>query len=211
MVIQNPSATYSYTIGTGGEGGAHTGYIPDTVDELRAAMENEHPDTEYTDNELQSMINTYENSGWTGSPNPGSAGTASTFGSYSSADGVAQTVYEPITDQFFALNGYAGIRGGKGGARQIQTNGTFNWTTDGEDVTDLDGTVYRGGSTGKLLTDVEGLPEAANKVRAYGGNGAGAAVGIGRERVSPQTGLLLHPHMNGASDQETDWYIAEDV
>ena len=101
VVIQNPSATYSYTIGTGGEGGAHTGYIPDTVDELRAAMENEHPDTEYTDNELQNMINTYENSGWTGSPNPGSAGTASTFGSYSSADGVAQTVYEPITDQFF--------------------------------------------------------------------------------------------------------------
>jgi hypothetical protein len=210
VVIQNPSATYSYTIGAGGEGGAHTGYIPDTVDELRAAMENEHPDTEYTDNELQSMISTYEDSGWTGSPNPGSAGTASTFGSYSSADGVAQTVYEPITDQFFALNGYAGIRGGKGGARQIQTNGTFNWTTDGEDVTDLDGTVYRGGSTGKLLTDVEGLPEAANKVRAYGGNGAGAAVGIGRDRVSPQTGLLLHPHINGGSDQETDWYIAED-
>lgn len=210
VVIQNPSATYSYTIGTGGEGGAHTGYIPDTVDELRAAMENEHPDTEYTDNELQSMINTYENSGWTGSPNPGSAGTASTFGSYSSADGVAQTVYEPITDKFFAVNGYAGIRGGKGGARQIQTNGTFNWTTDGEDVTDLDGTVYRGGSTGKLLTDVEGLPESANKVRAYGGNGAGAAVGIGRDRVTPETGLLLHPHINGGSDQETDWYIAED-
>ena len=115
MVIQNPSATYSYTIGTGGEGGAHTGYIPDTVDELRAAMENEHPDTEYTDNELQSMINTYENSGWTGSPNPWFCWTASTFGSYSSADGVAQTVYEPITDQFFAVNGYAGIRGGKGG------------------------------------------------------------------------------------------------
>ena len=210
VVIQNPSATYSYTIGTGGEGGAHTGYIPDTVDELRAAMENEHPDTEYTDNELQSMINTYENSGWTGSPNPGSAGTASTFGNYSSADGVAQTVYEPITDQFFAVNGYTGIRGGKGGARQIQTNGTFNWTTDGEDVTDLDGTVYRGGSTGKLLTDVEGIPEAANKVRAYGGNGAGAAVGIGRDIVTPQTGLLLHPHINGGSDQETEWYIAED-
>ena len=99
------------------------------------------------------------------------------------------------------MNGYAGIRGGKGGARQIQTNGTFNWTTDGEDVTDLDGTVYRGGSTGKLLTDVEGLPEAVNKVRAYGGNGAGAAVGIDR---------ATHEHINGGSDQETDWYIAED-
>ena len=212
VLLQNPNATYSYTIGTGGEGGAHTGYIPDTVDELRAAMENEHPGTEYTDNELQNMINTYENSGWAGSPNPGSAGTASTFGIYTSADGVAPTggYYEPITDQFFATGGNAGIRGGKGGARQIQSNGTFNWTTDGEDVTDFDGTVYKGGSTGRLFTDVDGLSEATGKVKAYGGNGAGAAVGIGKDRVSPETGLLLYPHINGASDQEFDWYIAED-
>ena len=48
------------------------------------------------------------------------------------------------------------------------------------------------------------------RIRAYGGNGAGAAVGIGRDRVSPQTGLLLHPHINGGSDQETSWDIVQD-
>ena len=119
-------------------------------------------------------------------------------------------VYEPITDQYFALAGNAGIKGGKGGARKVSANGTFNWVTDGEDVVGDDGTVWKGGSTGRMLTDVEGLPEAKGMIKAYGGNGAGAAVGIGRDRVSPQTGLLLHPHINGGSDQETEWYIAED-
>ena len=213
VVIQNPSATYSYTIGDGGEGGAATGFIPDTADELRAALQNEDPDTEYTTEQINAMIATEQSlSGWNGSPNPGSAGTASTFGSYSSADidGYVPTggIYEPINDQFFALNGNKGLRGGKGGAREVQSNGTFNWTTDGEDVTDLDGTVYLGGSTGRELTTVDGLPEA--KILAYGGNGAGAAVGIGRDIVTPQTGLHLHPHMNGASDQSTSWEVTED-
>lgn len=213
--IENPVADYSYTIGTGGEGGAHTGFIPDTADELRAALENEHPDTEYTAQEIATMIATEQSlSGWSGNPNPGTAGTASTFDSYSSADQDAYVptggVYEPITDQYFAIAGNAGIKGGKGGARKVKSGDTFNWITDGEDVTGDDGTVYRGGSTGSMLTDVAGLSEAAGKLKAYGGNGAGAAVGIGRDRVSPQTGLLLHPHINGGSDQETDWYIAED-
>ena len=66
-----------------------------------------------------------------------------------------------------------------------------------------------GGSTGRELTTVDGLPEA--KILAYGGNGAGAAVGLGRDIVTPQTGLLLHPHMNGSSDQSTDWDVTEDI
>lgn len=215
VTIENPAASYNYTIGTGGEGGAATGFIPDTADELREALENEHPDTEYTAQEIAAMIATEQSlSGWSGNPNPGTAGTASTFGSYSSADQDAYVplggVYEPATDRYFALSGNGGIRGGKGGARKVKSGDTFNWITDGEDVTGDDGTVYRGGSTGRMLTDVEGLPEAAGKLKAYGGNGAGAAVGIGRDRVSPQTGLLLHPHINGGSDQETEWYIAED-
>ena len=79
-------------------------------------------------------------------------------------------------------------------------------------MTDLDGTVYRGGSTGRLLTDVEGLPEAANKVRAYGGNGAGAAVGIGRDTyIEVGDESYLPDHMNGASDQSTDWDVMEDA
>ena len=204
VVIENPSSTYNYTIGTGGEGGAATGFIPDTVSELRAAMENEHPDVSYTDQELEAMIAT-EDTDWDGNPNVGSVGTATTFGSYSSADVDGYVppggIYEPITDRYFALAGNGGIKGGKGGARQVKSGDTFNWVTDGEDVTGDDGTVYRGGSTGRTLNDVSGLSEAAGKIRAYGGNGAGAAVGIDRAD---------HEHMNGGSDQETDWYIAED-
>lgn len=203
--IENPAASYNYTIGTGGEGGAATGYIPDTVAELREAMENEHPGSEYTDSELESLIAQYENSGWNGSPNPGTDGTASTFGSYSSADPDGYVPgggwYEPINNEYYALPGNGGIRGGKGGARKVSANGTFNWVTDGEDVVGDDGTVWKGGSTGRMLTDVEGLPEARGKLKAYGGNGAGAAVGIDRSWAE---------HINGGSDQETDWYIAED-
>lgn len=203
--IENPSASYNYTIGDGGEGGAATGFIPDTVDELRAAMENEHPDTEYTDSELASMIAQYENTGWSGNPNSGTDGTASTFGSYSSADQDAYIpsggIYEPIGNKFYALVGNVGIKGGKGGARKVNANGVFNWITDGEDVVGDDGTVYHGGSTIRMIADIEGLPEAKGKIKAYGGNGAGAAVGIDRSWAE---------HINGNSDQETDWYIAED-
>lgn len=207
VTVENatPGATYHWTLGTGGDGGAATGYIPDTVAELREAMENEHPGSEYTDSELESLIMQYENSGWSGSPNPGADGTASTFGSYSSADLDAYVpqggIYDPINNEYYALGGNVGIRGGKGGARKVSANGTFNWVTDGEDVVGDDGTVWKGGSTGRILTDVEGLPEAAGKLKAYGGNGAGAAVGIDRRWAE---------HINGGSDQETDWYIAED-
>ena len=217
IVIENDDlqSFYSYTIGTGGEGGAHTGFIPDTADELRDALESEHPDTEYTAQEIADMIATEQSlSGWSGNPNPGTAGTASTFDSYSSADQDAYVptggVYEPINDEYYALTGYVGIKGGKGGARKVKSGDTFNWITDGEDVTGDDGTVWKGGSTGRMLTDVAGLPEAAGKLKAYGGNGAGAAVGIGRGFIDPETEEPFDTHINGGSDQETDWYIAED-
>lgn len=199
VTIQNPAASYNYTIGAGGTGGAATGFIPDTVSELRDALENEDPDTEYTDAQIEAMI-AQEDTDWNGSPNAGSAGTASTFGSYSSADndGYVPTggVYEPITNQFFALPGNGGIKGGKGGARKIESGGVFNWVTDGEDVIGPDETVYHGGSTGQAMTSVYHLSEA--KLTAYGGNGAGGAVGIDRGDCE---------HMNGGSDQETDWWV----
>ena len=208
-----PGDTFSYALGQGGQGGAATGFIPDTVAELRAALENEDPDTEYTDAQIEAMI-AQEDTDWDGTPNAGTAGTASSFGSDSSADPEgyvpAGGFYDSINDHYYALAGYGGIHGGKGGARQVKSGTVYTWITDGEDVTGDDGTVYRGGSTGNTLTNVAGLSEASGKIRAYGGNGAGAAVGIGRDRVSPQTGLLLHPHITGGSDQETDWYIAED-
>ena len=199
-----PGDTFSYAIGQGGQGGAATGFIPDTVAELRAALENEDPDTEYTDAQIEAMI-AQEDTDWSGTPNAGTAGTASSFGSDSSADPEgyvpAGGFYDSINDHYYALAGYGGIHGGKGGARQVKSGTVYTWITDGEDVTGEDGTVYRGGSTGNTLTNVAGLPEASGKIRAYGGNGAGAAVGIDRS---------THEHINGGSDQETEWYIAED-
>ena len=140
---------------------------------------------------------------WDGAPNLGTDGTATEFGEWSTADEDASVptggIYEPITDQYFALAGETGIRGGTGGARKIESSGSFNWVTDGEDVTDEDGTVYHGGLTGNLMDSVSGLPEA--KLKAYGGNGAGAAVGIDRS---------THEHINGGSDQEVSWEVLED-
>ena len=208
FAIENavPGTTYHYVLGLGGEGGAATGFIKDTISELRSALKNEYPDTEYTDAQIQAMID-QEDSDWNGSPNMGLAGSASTFTDGSTVwstddiDSYIPTggVYDPINAKFYALPGRTGIRGGKGGARKIESNGSFNWVTDGEDVADENGNIYHGGSTGQSLREIIGLPEA--KLIAYGGNGAGAAVGIDR---------ATHEHINGGSDQETEWYIAED-
>ena len=202
VTIENPDATYRYTIGTGGEGGAATGFKPDTVSELRAALQNENPSGTWTDTQIQAII-AQENTSWTGSPNAGSDGTASAFGSYSSNDTGSYVptggVYEPISGKFFAVKGNTGIRGGKGGARRVASGMAYNWVTDGEDVIGDDGTVYHGGRTGRPYTSVPGLPEA--NLIAYGGNGAGAAVGLDRAD---------HPHMDGGSDQSAAWEVTTD-
>ncbi|MCR5136104.1 MAG: hypothetical protein K6C12_03265 [Oscillospiraceae bacterium] len=228
-----PGTVYHWTLGLGGEGGAHTGFIPDTVDELRAALKNEDPDTEYTTEELEEMVAEEQSlSGWTGSPNLGSAGTATTFGIegvevWSTDDSDAYVpqggVYDPIGENYYALTGHRSIQGGKGGARKVQSGGTFNWVTDGEDVTGpyyhIEGEaelpegetaptsrVYSGGSTGNILTSVSGLSEAV--IKAYGGNGAGAAVGLDARAVDEETGLPIYEHMHGASNQSTEWWVS---
>ncbi len=199
-----PGTEYAWTVGQGGEGGSATGFIPDTVDELRAALEAENPGTSYTDVQIEAMI-AQEETDWAGTPNVGTAGTDSTFGEYSTADEDTYVptggVYEPRYSHYYALKGRTGISGGKGGARRVQSGSTYNWITDGEDVTGDDGTVYRGGSTGASITSVSGLSEA--KIIAYGGNGAGAAVGIDREDSD-------YSHINGGSDQTTSWRVEVD-
>ena len=180
MLIENPDHSYSYTIGDGGEGGAQS--------------------------EPGSDIS-----------NIGEAGTASTFGEYSSDDEGSYLptggFYDPINSEFYALQGHAGIRGGKGGARQVVVDGQITWTTDGEDVqlyvpgeymgdgiyTEEYIATYKGGVSGTLLQEVDGLPEA--EIAAYGGSGAGAAVGLDRSE---------HSEMDGLSDQETYWEVIED-
>lgn len=197
VVINNPATTYNYTIGAGGNGGNATGFIKDTVDELRRALENENPNTTYTDAQIQAMID-QEQTTWNGTPNAGSAGTATTFGTYSTADQDAYVptggVYDPIEGKYYALTGKTGVHGGRGGARQVNDI----WYTDGEDV-ELNGIVYKGGTTGSTLHTVTGLPEAT--IIAPGGNGAGAAVGLGRDG---------HSHMDGDSSQTTSWEVTTD-
>lgn len=205
FTVQNatPGDSYTYSLGQGGAGGNATGFIKDTRFELRAALANEDPDTEYTDAQIDALI-AQENSSWNGTPNAGTAGSATTLtdgnSTWSTADNDAFVpsagVYDPINGEFYALKGNKGIKGGKGGARKIEKNGAFNWITDGEDVVGADGTIYHGGSTGLPMTSVAGLDEA--RLTAYGGNGAGAAVGIDR---------ASKPHINGGSDQSASWSV----
>lgn len=208
VTVDNVTAgeVVSYTLGSGGEGGAATGFIKDTRDELRRALQNENPDAEYTDTQIDDMI-AQEQSTWNGSPNAGTAGTNTqmTFRSvnYNTGDSGSFEpdggIYEPLTGTFFALDGKKGINGGKGGARSVERNGIANWVTDGEDVVDADGNTYRGGRTGTPLTSVNGLSEA--KITVYGGNGAGAAVGLDRS---------TNEHINGLSNQSVSWSVTEE-
>ena len=134
----------------------------------------------------------------------GEAGTASTFDSYSSNDQDSYVpvagVYNPIFGVFYALKGGIGFNGGQGGARKIEKpDGTFVWDTNGEKTAGPNGVECVGGKTGQPMTSIDGLPEC--KMIAYGGNGAGAAVGVDRSD---------HPEMDGKSDQEAFWEVVED-
>ncbi len=218
IVVENavPGTVYHWSLGSGGDGGAATGFIPDTYDELKEMLDETDPDHPHTSEEIEGMIDTEESlSDWDGSPNLGSSGTATTFSgggqswSTDDPDGYVPTggVYDPITNSFYALAGSRGIKGGKGGARKVEENGDFTWVTDGENVKGEDGKTWRGGSTGKAMTKISGLSEA--KLTAYGGNGAGAAVGIGRNAKN-KNGELLYPHINGGSNQTASWTVTED-
>ena len=205
FTVQNatPGDSYTYSLGQGGAGGNATGFRKDTRDELRRALENENPDTEYTDAQIDALI-AQEVSSWNGTPNAGTDGIATTLtdgnSTWSTADNDSYVpsagVYDPINGEFYALQGKKGINGGKGGARKIEKNGAFNWLTDGEDVFGADGTVYHGGSTGTPMTSVTGLDEA--RLTAYGGNGAGAAVGIDSAN---------NDNINGKNDQSASWEV----
>lgn len=208
VTIENatPGTVCHWKIGVGGEGGAATGFRKDTVAELREALENEQPGVTYTDAQISQLIANYEDANaWSGNVNQGSAGTATTFTiggiTYSSASGTVEAggYRDPVKGDTYAIGGIGGKKGGKGGARRIEKGTSFNWVTDGEDITGPDGTVYKGGSTGREMTRIPDLSEA--KLKVPGGNGAGAAVGLGRNG---------HSHMDGGSDQSASWEVLED-
>lgn len=216
VVIDNPASNYSYSIGVGGAGGAPTGYIRDTRDEIIAALKSENPDSTPSDSDVQRYMNIEAaQSDWSGTPNEGSAGTATTFGSYSTAQQDASVpeagVYDPINGVFYALPGNKGTPGGKGGARQVGNGELYTWVTDGEDVTGFDGTVFRGGRTGLPVETDASLPEA--RFTIYGGNGAGAAVGLtaveGMGQNETQIPTVINEHMDGSSDGYLTWTVVE--
>jgi len=200
-----PGTECHWVLGAGGDGGAATSYRKDTTAELRAALENENPNAAYTDAQINEMISLYESDGWDGVIHQGEYGEATTFtiggSTYSSANGEpsAGGWYDPVEGKTYGLPGNDGVKGGKGGARRVESNGSFNWVTDGETVLDARGQIYEGGKTGEQMISIETLPEA--KFIAFGGNGAGAAAGLGRDG---------HERMDGLSDQNAVWYVMED-
>ena len=185
------ATSYRYSCGAGGTGGAETGFIPDSVGELRTALENENPNIKYTDAQLEQMVSQQAalSGNWTSVE--GALGTATSFGQYSTEDPgsyVPQSagIYEPLSAQYFAQTGKRGVNGGKGGSRKvINKDGTSYWTTEGETVA-FDGKAYSGGHKGTDRNNLPTLPEA--KFVAYGGNGAGAAVGLSSTANSKMDG-----------------------
>lgn len=201
QTISNPSPTYNYTIGHGGAGAPETGFIPDTASELRAALQNENPGRQYSAQEMQALIDQQRtHTDWTGQPPQGAEGTETTFWHYTSDDGSVQPyVYHPILKETFAKAGENGIKGGKGGAiRETDLSGEYTWIRNGQDVS-YKGTKYAGGAIGNPKNSLVSLPEA--KFIAYGGNGAGAAVGLSADD---------HPEMNGGNAPEASYTVKED-
>lgn len=193
-------ASYAYSCGQGGAGGAATGFLPDTEGELRSALEAENPDTEYTDTQIANLISQQQSLSGTWQPIDGQEGTNTVFGEYSTAQEgsyVPQNagIYEPISAQYFAQPGRKGQPGGKGGSRKVSNQDGGYWTPDGETVT-FDGESYTGGRVGENRTHAAGLQEA--NFIAYGGNGAGAAVGLSAED---------YPRMDGGDAPDATWKV----
>lgn len=191
ITIQDPRRSYPYTIGSGGQGADSTGFQPDTLSELETALSNENPDKEYTPAELQDILEEeLKLTDWDGTVKRGTAGSATTFGIYTTdspdAEIPSSGVYNPLSDEIYALNGDPGIPGGDGGSRRVYINDeNYTWHTEGESV--FEGSIeYQGGITGDPQTDLAQYL-GINAV-VYGGNGAGAAIGIDKS---------THPEING--------------
>ena len=110
-------------------------------------------------------------------PGQGAAGTATTFGSYSSANG---SVYgygykDLFSDNIYAVPGAGGISGGDGGG--VDPNDEFS-PIKGPDVVDQDGKVWVSGDPGEdLADDYNKTGNYSTRANSLGGAGGGAAVG----------------------------------
>lgn len=114
----------------------------------------------------------------------GSEGSATTFGTYTSADGTASNAgyLDLITGEVYAARGAAGIPGGKGGGtKDNATAGDDEPNEPGGSVADDSGTVWLPGATPQLPIPIKSYLEGAydsNREKA-GDLYAGAGPGIG--------------------------------
>ena len=114
----------------------------------------------------------------------GSEGSATTFGTYTSADGTASNAgyLDLITGEVYAARGAAGIPGGKGGGTKDNANaGDDEPNEPGGSVVDDSGTVWLPGATPQPPIPIKSYLEGAydsNREKA-GDLYAGAGPGIG--------------------------------
>lgn len=115
----------------------------------------------------------------TTTPNAGSDGTATTFGSYSSENGVRSNdgFCNILRGVVYALPGGAGVNGGDGGDGGSNSDGLGDDSSragkNGQDVVGLDGTVYSGGTGGQ--GSIMASRRIARKYFSAGGGGGNGA------------------------------------
>ncbi len=124
---------------------------------------------------------------------PGSAGTDTTFGSYSSASGSSSPAgyYDPITKEIFAADGSAGVAGGKGGG--LASEDDKHSQAPGPDVV-YEGAAYHGGASHEEIKTADaGFYDEHTVVSAaaYYGAGGGAAAGANGEMASDEPSAKL--------------------
>lgn len=124
----------------------------------------------------------------------GSEGSATTFGTYTSADGTASNAgyLDLITGEVYAARGAAGIPGGKGGGTKDNANaGDDEPNEPGGSVVDDSGTVWLPGATPQPPIPIKSYLEGAydsNREKA-GDLYAGAGPGIGGGAAVGANGL----------------------
>lgn len=124
----------------------------------------------------------------------GSEGSATTFGTYTSADGAASNAgyLDLITGEVYAARGAAGIPGGKGGGTKDNANaGDDEPNEPGGSVVDDSGTVWLPGATPQPPIPIKSYLEGAydrNREKA-GDLYAGAGPGIGGGAAVGANGL----------------------
>jgi hypothetical protein len=148
VTIDNPERTYTFRFGKGSD-------APKPEE-----PEQEEPETEQEEEpETEPQSEPGENDGEQGDDEEDVSEQATIFGELTSEDEGSSIpesgVYDPFTEEYYAVKGKPGINGGAGGARKVDTgDGGFNWITSGEDVQDGDTTFY-GGRTGNVLSELQ--------------------------------------------------------